>query len=208
MEWEISHSSFKYTSEVTWNQCPSDCCNNSLDQMIESDIDIYSQYRLGPSSRQNVSVRLASSSKNSVANASHHRLSLSWKQNIQSYTSEHPPLLYQCINSIVPVYQLYCTSVSILSYQCIHCIVKCISGNAEEETYIRSLLQPFVHFIDLELCITREVGCVSPRREGNRRWTWWHGTSQSRAWIVHWTHLLQHNCQTLWYLNCITVRDC
>ena len=34
-------------------------------------------YRLGPSSRQNVRVRLASSSKNSVAKASHHRLSLS-----------------------------------------------------------------------------------------------------------------------------------
>lgn len=37
----------------------------------------YSLYLLGPSSRQKVRVKVASSSKNSVANASHQRLSLS-----------------------------------------------------------------------------------------------------------------------------------
>lgn len=37
-----------------------------------------SLYRLGPSSKQNVRVSWASSSKNSVVNESHHRLSLSW----------------------------------------------------------------------------------------------------------------------------------
>lgn len=34
-------------------------------------------YRLGPSSKQNVTVNMASSSKNSVVKASHHRLSQS-----------------------------------------------------------------------------------------------------------------------------------
>lgn len=37
----------------------------------------YLLYRLGPSSRQKDSVNVASSSKNSVAKASHHKLSLS-----------------------------------------------------------------------------------------------------------------------------------
>ena len=40
---------------------------------------LYLLYRLGPSSRQNDSVNVASSSKNSVANVSHHKLSLSCK---------------------------------------------------------------------------------------------------------------------------------
>lgn len=37
-------------------------------------------YLFGPSSRQKESVRVASSSKNSVAKASHHKLSLSCKR--------------------------------------------------------------------------------------------------------------------------------
>lgn len=40
-------------------------------------------YRFGPSSKQKVNVSDASSSKNSVANASHQQLSLSWNQNIK-----------------------------------------------------------------------------------------------------------------------------
>ena len=51
-------------------------------------------YLFGPSSRQNVSVNDASSSKNSVANASHQRLSLSCnkktkKQNLDFYSLTH-----------------------------------------------------------------------------------------------------------------------
>lgn len=37
-------------------------------------------YRFGPSSKQNESVIVASSSKNSVVKASHHKLSLSWEK--------------------------------------------------------------------------------------------------------------------------------
>lgn len=47
-------------------------------------------YRLGPSSRQKVTVSMASSSKNSVVNASHHRLSQSWWSGNKCFTNLKP----------------------------------------------------------------------------------------------------------------------
>ena len=45
-------------------------------------------YRFGPSSKQNESVNVASSSKNSVATASHQRLSLSCKETGHSFNRQ------------------------------------------------------------------------------------------------------------------------
>lgn len=50
-------------------------------------------YRLGPSSRQKVTVSMASSSKNSVVNASHHRLSQSWRR--EDASSEGKQVIYK-----------------------------------------------------------------------------------------------------------------
>ena len=49
--------------------------NNKLMRFFEHNL----LYRFGPSSKQKVSVKVDSSSKNSVANASHHKLSLSYQ---------------------------------------------------------------------------------------------------------------------------------
>lgn len=55
--------------------------NNTSGRGVPIRQEKYSLYLLGPSSKQNVRVKVASSSKNSVANASHQRLSLSCNNN-------------------------------------------------------------------------------------------------------------------------------
>lgn len=55
---------------------------HELNRFIEIGNDSLLLYRFGPSSKQNVKVRVASSSKNSVAKASHQRLSLSCRSQL------------------------------------------------------------------------------------------------------------------------------
>lgn len=50
----------------------------SSNTLGKEDSSCYSLYLFGPSSKQKVIVNMASSSKNSVVKASHHRLSHSW----------------------------------------------------------------------------------------------------------------------------------
>lgn len=59
--------------------------HNDVNNIVTS--TLYLLYLLGPSSRQKVSVNVASSSKNSVANASHHKLSLSCGEETNSGTT-------------------------------------------------------------------------------------------------------------------------
>lgn len=92
---ELGGAPFEDAAEVARNQGPADRCVGATDKRgashtnetkqsssrrkgAESICSVDLLYLLGPSSRQKVMVNMASSSKNSVVNASHHRLSHSW----------------------------------------------------------------------------------------------------------------------------------
>ena len=78
-EVQVRHASLKDATEVPRDQSSTNRCGrkrvNRRSKGVTCDDVIL--YLLGPSSRQKESVMVASSSKNSVVKASHHRLSLS-----------------------------------------------------------------------------------------------------------------------------------
>lgn len=75
---------FGQTQTRTWNHRRDD----HIHQCFHPQTNGFSLYRFGPSSKQKVMVSMASSSKNSVVNASHQRLSQSCTQG-KKYPSEN-----------------------------------------------------------------------------------------------------------------------